>query len=341
MIIHGREIGPEQSPYIVAEASCNHGGTLERALSMIWWAKHSGADAIKFQAYGVNDMTLYCGKPDFMMKDGPWKGRMLWDLYDEAKTPYHWFPAIAAKAKEVGITWFASVFSKASVDLVDKLGAPAFKIASFEITDLPLIRYTASKGKPVIVSTGMANIDETIDVAAEIPWQNRAMLHCVSAYPAKPEDYDLHSLKRSENNEAGITHGISDHTLGHDLAVAATACGARIIEKHFTLARELGGPDAGFSTEPHEFKKMVKAVRATWQAMQPKKRAESEVPQRQARRSLYCVKDLAKGEVVTEAHVRSIRPGYGLAPKEIDKVIGRRVKRNVYRGEALNWEMFE
>lgn len=339
MNINGREIGPGQPPYIVCEASCNHGGILERALSMIWWAKHSGADSIKFQAYSVNDMTIHCGRQDFILKDGPWKGRMLWDLYDEAKTPLYWFPAIAAKAKEVGITWFASVFNKAAVDLVDGLGAPCFKIASFEITDLPLIRYAASKGKPVIISSGMANIMEVSEALFQIPDEQRAHLHCVSAYPAKVEDYNLGCM--AEYKDAFVPHGISDHTLGHDLAVAATACGARIIEKHFTLAREFGGPDAAFSTEPHEFKKMVKAVRATWKAMQPKKRSESELPQRQARRSLYCVQDIAVGDEVREENVRSIRPGYGLPPKEIENVIGRRVKRDVYRGEALNWEMFE
>lgn len=334
MNINGREIGPGQPPYIIAEISCNHGGYIDRALQLMWWAKYCGADAVKFQCYTAESMTIDCDRPDFILKDGPWKGKKLWDLYNE--NGWYWFAPIARKAKELGITWFASVFDSRGIDLLDELGCPAYKIASFEITDLPLIRYAASKGKPVILSTGMATREEVEEAAACVEPGDRAILRCVSSYPAKPEDYDLRGL--------GLyADGISDHTLGHDLAIAATACGARIIEKHFTLARELGGPDAAFSMEPKEFKIMVKAVRATWQALQPKEAGASSVEeaQRQARRSLYCVHKIPAGAEVEPYHVRSIRPGYGLPPKEIDKVIGTRATRTIERGEALSWEMFE
>jgi len=336
MIINGREIGAGKPPYIIAEISCNHGGYLDRALQLIWWAKYAGADIVKFQCYEPQAMTIDCDRDDFIMKEGPWQGAKLWDLYREASTPYAWFPKIAAKAKELKMPWFASVFDKRGVDVLEACGVPAFKIASFEITDIPLIKYAASKGKPMILSTGMASYDEIIEAKACVPPAQRAVLQCVSAYPARIEDYDL-------SYYSSVLHGISDHTLGHDLAVAATARGARIIEKHLCLARELGGPDAGFSTEPHEFKKMVQAVRATWGAIQPKETGTSSMEEtsRQARRSLYCVKDIGKGQVVHEEHVRSVRPGYGLSPKEFDKVVGKKVARDVGRGEALTWEMFE
>lgn len=344
MNIAGREIGQGKPPYIIAEISCNHGGYLERALQLIWWAKYCGADAVKFQCYEPQAMTIDSDRNDFIMKDGPWKGHKLWDLYKEACTPYSWFPKIAAKAKELGIPWFASVFDKRGVDVLEACWAPAYKIASFEITDIPLIKYVASKGKPVILSTGMATADEIVAACDLVEKEKLGVLLCVSAYPAKMEDYDLSKLTDAVKFSTLIglpEYGISDHTMGHELAVAATACGTAMIEKHLCLARELGGPDAGFSSEPHEFKKMVKAVRGAWNAMQPKEGTSEEEPQRQARRSLYCVKDIGKGQVMCAEHVRSIRPGYGLAPKEIDWVIGRRVKRDVGRGEALSWEMFE
>ena len=336
MKIGNREIGPWLPPIVVAEVGANHGGSLERAMDCIDAAKAVGADAVKFQAYTPDTITLDCNRPEFMIKDGPWKGRRLYDLYKSAHTPFEWFQKIAARANEVGITWFASVFDPSSVDELERLGCPAYKIASFEIVDLPLIRYVVKTGKPLIISSGMASEDD-IDAVADLlneegaPFANQIVLACVSEYPAKPESY---CLKRALT----LNDGISDHTLGNEVAIAATALGAQMIEKHFKLDYNLDTEDAPFSLVPSQFRQMVESVKTTWAAVYGKP-SDIPSPQRQMRRSLFAVADIRKGEAFTHENVRSIRPGDGLPPDEISRIIGKVAVRDIERGEPMAWGM--
>lgn len=337
MNIAGREINGSQPPYLIAEVSCNHCGDFDKALALIRAAKDAGADACKFQAYTPDTITIDCDKPDFIMREGPWKGRKLYELYQKAHTPFRWFPDLFGAAAECGITAFASVFDRTSVDALEKLDCPAYKIASMEITDIPLIKYAAKTGKPLIISTGMANENEIVAAGtATNPNQDVAFLACTSGYPAPVSESGLCKFKRLYD-KYGV-YGISDHSLGLDVAVAATAMGAQIIEKHLCLSRQDPTEDAAFSMEPLEFKRMCEVVRSIWQAMQPSK-AQSEEPQRQARRSLYVVEDIKAGEPFTERNVRSIRPGYGMAPKELPNVLGRYASRNIERGSRLELDM--
>jgi sialic acid synthase SpsE len=312
MNIAGREIGPGQPPYIIAEVSCNHCGELAYALELIYAAKECGADAVKFQAYTADTITIDCSRPEFTVQDGPWKGRNLYQLYEKTQTPFKWFPRIAAEAEKLGITWFAS----------------AIKIASFEIVDIPLIKYAAATGLPLIISTGMASADEKI-AAHKAAAPNYIFLNCTSGYP-------------SPVGEAGLSQmhgcGISDHSIGPEIPIAATALGATIIEKHFRLSWHPVTEDTPFSLDEVEFYEMTKHVRNTWAAMQPAE-ANSEASQRPLRRSLFAVADIAKGETFTSANVRSIRPGHGLPPADIGKVIGKTAAREIARGEPMAWAM--
>lgn len=331
MKINGREIGHGHPPYIVAEIGASHGGKIERALALMGAAMGAGADAIKFQCYTPDTITIDCDKPDFIIKDGPWKDRKLYELYQKAHTPWEWFPDIFRLAKEYGITVFASVFDKTSVDYLEGLGCPAYKIASMEIVDIPLIEYVAKTGKPIILSTGMAS-DYEITNARIAAGQNHIVLHCISGYPSKVEEMYLPPMRDS---------GISDHTPGHDLAVAATVRKATVIEKHIKWYDDWTSEDSGFALDPNEFGRMCKAVRATYEAVKPKigQMAESEKSSRQLRRSLYVVEDVRDGELFTERNVRSIRPAYGLPPKDISRVLGRKARSSIERGTALSWDL--
>ena len=322
---------------IVAEVGANHLGSLSRALSHIEWAKHVGADAVKFQAYTADSLTLNHDGPGFIvMQKGPWQGRKLYDLYKEAETPFEWFPELFQRANAIGIKIFASAFDRASVDLIHSLGACAIKIASFEITDTNLISYAASTKLPLILSTGMASnaeILEAIDSAKGA--ESITLLHCISAYPAKTEEYNIARIGQLQMN-FGVEVGLSDHTLGVAMPVAATVLGATIIEKHFTLSRSKGGPDASFSMEPEEFKEMVSAVRVTKEALRNNPQEE---PYRNLRRSLYVVKDIQAGETFTNDNVRSIRPGHGLAPHYYNRVIRMKAAKKIARGTPLDIDL--
>jgi N-acetylneuraminate synthase len=341
--IAGRPIGPDHPPFVICELSGSHNGSLERALLMLDAAAATGADAIKLQTYTADTITLDDDGPDFLIESGLWAGRRLHDLYAEAHTPYDWHPALFARARELGVILFSTPFDETAVELLEGLDAPAYKIASFEAVDLPLIRRVARAGKPMIISTGLASLDEMAEALAaarEGGCEEVALLHCVSSYPAPIEEANVRTVP-DLRERFGVITGLSDHTPGSAASVAAVALGACIIEKHFTLARSDGGPDAAFSLEPAEFAALVSDCHGAWAALgRPHYDVlGSEAAAAGHRRSLYVVADVAAGEVITSAHVRSIRPGHGLAPKHLDAVIGRRAARDLKRGERLAWEM--
>ena len=341
--IAGRAIGPEHPPFVICELSGNHNGSLERALTMIDAAAETGADAIKIQTYTADTITLDVDRPEFKIKGGLWDGRSLHELYREAQTPYEWHAALFERAARRGVILFSSPFDETAVDLLAGLDAPAYKIASFEAVDLPLIRYAAAKGKPLIISTGMANAAEMAaarDAALEAGAAGVVLLHCVSSYPATFADANVRTVADMATR-FGCPIGLSDHTPGTAASVAAVAMGACVIEKHFTLARSDGGPDAAFSLEPAEFAALVRDCKDGWAALG---RAHydvlgSEKANIQFRRSLYVTADVAAGEVLSRANVRSVRPGAGLPPGELDSVLGRPATRALKRGEPLSRDM--
>jgi pseudaminic acid synthase len=341
--IAGRRIGADHPPYVICELSGNHNGSLPRALAMIDAAAATGCDAIKIQTYTADTITLDVDRPEFRIRGGLWDGRSLHELYREAQTPYDWHEALFARAEEQGVTLFSSPFDETAVDLLAGLGAPAYKIASFEAVDLPLIRYAARQGKPLIISTGMANLAEieaARTAALEAGAGGVALLHCVSSYPAELADANVRTVADMGQRFASPI-GLSDHTHGTAAAVAAIAMGASVIEKHFTLARADGGPDAAFSLEPAEFAALVRDCKDAWTALG---RAHydvlgSERGSLQFRRSLYVTAEVKAGEPLTRANVRSVRPGYGLPPAHLDEVLGRPAARDLARGEPLAWDM--
>lgn len=343
LAINGRPIGPDHPPYVICELSGNHNGSLDRALAMIEAAAATGADAIKIQTYTADTITLDVDRPEFRIHGGLWDGRTLHELYAEAQTPYEWHGALFARAAELGVTLFSSPFDETAVDLLSGLDAPAYKIASFEAVDLPLIRYAAAKGKPLIISTGMASLAEMTaarDAAQAAGAPGVVMLHCVSSYPATFADANVRTVADMAQRLDCLT-GLSDHTPGTAASVAAVALGACVIEKHFTLARSDGGPDAAFSLEPDEFAALVRDCRDAWTSLG---RAHydllgSERGNIQFRRSLYVTADVAAGAVLSPANVRSVRPGAGLPPADLDKVLGRPAARALKRGEPLDWSM--
>lgn len=340
--IDGREIGPEQPPYVIAELSANHDGNLADALKIIERAKQAGADAVKIQTYRPDTITIDCDKPEFQIQGGLWDGQSLYELYEKAHTPWHWHEELFAKARAVGITLFSSPFDHTAVDLLEKLGAPAFKIASFEAIDLPLIARVAKTGKPVIISTGMCGkeeIGEAIECARQNGAADVAILHCISGYPAPAEDYNLKTIP-DMIGRFGLPVGLSDHTLGNATAIGAVALGACIIEKHFTLDRGRGGPDDSFSIEPEALADLCRDAHTVWCASGAASygHADSEKANLAFRRSLYVVEDIEAGGVFNETNVRSIRPGYGLPPKSLPDVLGRRASQRLLRGTALRWE---
>lgn len=340
--INGRPIGPEHPPYVIAEVSANHNGNRDTALRMIGLAKQCGASAVKIQTYRPDTLTIDCDNDWFQIKGGLWDGRTLYDLYGEAFTPWEWHGALFEEARAQDITLFSSPFDTTAVDLLEDLGAPAYKIASFEAVDLPLIRYAASTRKPMIISTGMADADEigeAIAAAREGGCEQLAILHCVSGYPAPARDYNLRTIA-DMRARFGLTVGLSDHTLDNTTAITAVALGASIFEKHFTLDRSGGGPDDSFSLEPDGLTELCTGTQTAWEALGSVDygRKSSEQGNVVFRRSLFVVADIPEGEPITNQNVRSIRPGYGLAPKHLDAVLGRTAARALKRGEPLRWD---
>lgn len=331
--IAGRAIGPRHPPYVIAELSANHNGNIETAFDIIDRSAAAGAGAVKLQTYRADTITLNSTRPEFQITSGKWAGQSLYQLYESAFTPWEWHAPLFERARARGVTMFSSPFDTTAVDLLEDLNAPAYKIASFEAVDLPLIRYVASTRKPMIISTGMADaeeIAEAIAAARDGGCKELAILHCVSGYPAPAEDYNLRTIP-DMMARFGTVMGLSDHTLDNTTAIAAVALGASIIEKHVTLDRNGGGPDDSFSLELAEFAHLCSAALTAWQAMGEVDygRKSSERANVVFRRSLYFVKALKAGDVVTPDAVRSVRPGYGAAPKHLDSVIGARLRRDV------------
>ena len=339
--IAGRKIGPDSPPYVIAEMSANHNGRIEIASRIIEEAKRAGADAIKMQTYTADTITLRSDLPDFQIKDGLWAGRTLYELYEWAHTPWEWHRPLFEHAKKSGITIFSSPFDNTAIDLLEDLNAPAYKIASFEAIDLPLIKYAASTGKPMIISTGLADaeeIQEAIDAAHEGGCKALAILHCVSGYPAPPEDYNLRTIL-DMTERYGLVTGLSDHTLDNTTAIASVALGASIIEKHFTLDRNGGGPDDSFSLEPAEMAALCHGAKTAWQAMGRVDygRKPSELGSMKYRRSLYFVRDIKAGDVIMKDDIRSVRPGFGLPPKETENIVGQVASRDVKANTPIAW----
>lgn len=339
--ISGREIGPGHRPYLIAEMSGNHNGDLRRALSLIEAASRAGADAVKLQTYTADTITIDHDGPDFTIDCGLWAGRTLHELYDEAHTPWEWHAALFRRAAELGLTIFSSPFDYTAVDFLEGLCVPAYKIASFELLDLPLVRCVAATRKPLIMSSGMASeeeIGEALEAARLAGANEIVLLHCISGYPTPASEANLNMIATLSRRFA-VPIGLSDHTLGTVVSTAAVALGACAIEKHFTLARVDGGPDAAFSLEPSELEELVASCRTAWEALGQSnfQRSPSEIENRRFRRSLYVVENIAAGEPFTQQNVRSIRPGFGLAPKHLAALLGTRAARDVPRGTPLTW----
>ena len=341
--IAGRRIGRDFEPYVICELSGNHNGSLERALELLKAAADTGADAIKIQSYTPDTITIDHDGPGFRIEGGLWDGRTLYDLYGEAQTPFEWHEHLFRTARELGVTLFSSPFDHSAVDLLEHFGAPAYKIASFEIVDLPLVAYVAAKRKPMIISTGMANlreIEEAVTTARDNGCEELVLLHCISSYPAPDEQSNVRTVPDLADR-FGVVTGLSDHTFGSAVAVASIALGGCVVEKHFTMRRADGGPDSAFSLEPDEFRTLVQDCKRAWRALgQPTYDLQgSERGSVELRRSLYVVRDVAAGEEITNENVRSIRPGHGLPPKHMPEVLGRRASRDLKRGEPLNWDL--
>jgi N-acetylneuraminate synthase len=341
--IAGREIGADRPPYVIAEMSANHNGSLDRALKILEAAKASGADALKLQTYSADTITIDHDGPEFMLHEGLWAGRTLYELYESAAMPWEWHEPLFKRGRELGIAVFSSPFDPTAVDLLQKLDAPAFKVASLEMADLPLIRRMAATGKPLIMSTGASEIGEIAEAVAAARaagCRQIVLLQCTSGYPTPPADSNLRTIPHLAQAFDCVV-GLSDHTTGTAVPVAAVAMGACVIEKHFTLARADGGVDSTFSLEPADLKRLTEDCRTAWEALGQIKYevAASEKAIRPLRRSLYVVQDIAAGEAFTEQNVRSIRPGLGLAPKHQPEVIGRTASRALKRGTPLDWSM--
>ena len=343
--INGRNIGREDPPYIIAELSANHNGSIENAKKLIKEANDCGANAIKLQTYTAESMTIDCDKKEFKINDGLWKGYNLFQLYKEAATPYSWHEELFRYANEIGITIFSTPFDEDAVDFLNELNVPAFKIASFELLDLPLIKYVASKGKPLLISTGMGNeneISDAVQTAKDAGCQNILLFHCISSYPTATKDANIRMvsyLRKRFNVEVGL----SDHTLNNNAAIASLALGATAFEKHFILSRSNKGPDSDFSIEPNELKNLVDSTKQCWEALSENtlRRSNSEKKNLVFRRSLYFVKDIKAGEKINSENIRRIRPGYGLSPKYYEQVINKEVIRDISRGEPVSWELIK
>lgn len=336
----------DKKVFIIAELSANHNQNFQTAVDSIKAIKECGADAVKLQTYTPDTITIDCDNEYFQIKQGTiWDGTTLYQLYQKAYTPWEWQPDLKKLAEELGLICFSSPFDKTAVDFLEKMNVPAYKIASFEITDIPLIEYAASKGKPMIISTGIANendIQEAIDACMRMNNNQIALLKCTSAYPAPIEDANLKTIPFIKEKFKTVV-GLSDHTIGTVVPIAAVALGARIIEKHFILDRNMGGPDSSFSLEPSEFKKMVEDIRSAEKAL-GKTTFEINEKIKKSRnfaRSLFAVKDIKEGELLTEENIRSIRPSYGLHPKFLNQIVGRKAKTDIKKGTPLKWEFIE
>lgn len=346
MFIGTQDISEGSSVFIIAELSANHNGSLETALETIRAAKRSGADAIKLQTYTADTITIDCDKSDFIIKSGSiWDGKTYYELYQGAYTPWEWHQALFDCAKEEGLICFSSPFDKTAVDFLEALDVPAYKIASFEITDIPLIEYAASKGKPMIISTGIAglgDIELALDACRRMGNDQIALLKCTSSYPALIDEANMAMIPEFRKR-FGVIPGLSDHTMGSTVSLVATALGAKIIEKHFILDHSIGGPDASFSMNEQEFTDMVTAIREAEKAVGQVtyELTEKQKMGRTFSRSLYVVKDIKAGEVITEENVRSIRPGFGLEPKCYKDLIGKIVKRSMEKGERMSFDVLE
>jgi pseudaminic acid synthase len=341
-----RQVGPGHPAYLVAELSANHAGKREVALQLVWAAHEAGADAVKLQTYTADTLTIRCDRPEFRIAGGTlWDGRTLYDLYQEAATPWEWHADLFAEARRLGMGCFSTPFDASAVDFLETLNPPAHKIASFELVDHALLRKVAATRRPVILSTGMATLEEITEAVAtlrEAGCRELALLKCTSSYPAPAEEANLRTIGHLASTFQ-CPVGLSDHTLGIACPVAAVALGACLIEKHFVLSRETPGPDSAFSLEPAEFAEMVRAVRAAEAAIGTVHYGLSpaEEKSRVFRRSLFAVADIAAGEPFTEQNVRSIRPGHGLPPKELPRLLGKRAARTIRRGEPLSWDCVE
>lgn len=339
--VKGRRIGPAHSTYIVAEMSANHNQDFEQAVKILEAAKEAGADAVKLQTYTSDTLTIDCDNQYFRIEGTLWEGRTLYDLYGEAYTPWEWQPRLKEVADRLELDLFSTPFDETAIDFLEKMNVPAHKISSFENVDLPLLRKIAQTGKPIIMSTGMATlseIDEAVRTIREAGGNQLALLKCTSAYPAPPEEINLRTIPHL-SEAFGVPAGLSDHTLGIAVPVAAVALGACIIEKHLTLSRAVPGPDCVFSLEPHEFKAMVEAVHSVEKALGEVHYgvSEHEAKSRVFRRSLFVVQDMKVEEKFTENNVRSIRPGYGMHTRYLDEIIGRQASRDIARGTPLEW----
>lgn len=342
--INGRNIGPGEKPYIIAEISANHGGSIIKAKAAIQHAKIAGADAVKIQTYTPDTMTLDCKNPDFFIDDGLWKGKSLYQLYAEAQTPFEWHSELFSFAKEVGITLFSTPFDETAVDLLEELKTPAYKVASFELTDLPLLKYVAKCQKPILLSTGMGSLDEiheAVNIIKSTGNEQILIFHCVSSYPAPIDSCNLRSIKKLAD-EFGLPIGLSDHTLQNIAAVSSISLGSVAIEKHFKIDEDDVGPDSSFSIMPEQLKALVIDCEQAWRALGTAEftRTDVENANKKFRRSLYFSKDIKKGEIIKRQDVVIIRPGYGIAPKFKEVVVGKELLRSVKCGDRVQWDCF-
>jgi len=344
IVINGRPIGPAHPAYVIAEVSANHNGRLDRAMAIVRAAKLAGADAVKLQTYTPDTITLKSDSPLFRHGGtGLWANRDLYSLYQEAYTPWEWQPQLKALADEIGITLFSTPFDPTAVDFLETLSVPAYKIASFELVDIPLIQKVARTGKPLILSTGMGSLEEIAEAVAAFHaagGKGLALLKCTSAYPSPPAAMNLRTIQDLAAR-FGVPTGLSDHSMGHVAAVAAVALGACIVEKHFTLSRSDPGPDSAFSMEPAELKAMIDAIRTTEAALggihyEP---TPAEAESRRFRRSLFVTRDVRKGEMFTSENVRSVRPAAGMHPRHLPEVYGRKATKAIPAGTPLEWWM--
>ena len=345
MKINDREISKNVPPFIIAEISANHNGSLTKAKELILSAKKNGANAVKLQTYTAETMTIDSNKEDFVIKGGLWDGYTLYKLYDEAHTPIEWHKELFNYAKEIGLTIFSTPFDESAVDLLEELEVPAYKIASFELVDLPLINYIAQTKKPILMSTGMASLEEiieAIDAAKSGGCDDLLLFHCISSYPTPVSESNLINIVEMKN-KFSLEVGLSDHTLGTTAATAAVALGATAIEKHFTISREHESHDNKFSIEPKELKELVKTTYDAWSSLGSKSftRSKFESQSKTFRRSLYFVKDMKAGDTITRKDIKRIRPGYGLSPKELENIIGKKVNRDIRFGDRVSWDKIE
>jgi len=342
MLINRREIGIHQPPYIIAEMSNNHMNDLQKAFKLIELAKYAGVDAVKIQTYNAESLTIDCDKPDFVIPDKLWSGITYYDLYKEISMPFDWNKKLFDKANEVGITLFSSPFDELSVDLLEDLNCPAYKIASFEAKDYSFIKKVASTRKPIIISTGvssLSDIAESVEIAYEHGASEVAILHCISSYPSDVTDMNVSAI--AELRKLGVVVGLSDHSLSDLASTMSIAYGASIIEKHYTVSRADGGPDADFSLEPEELKDLKDRTMQAWKARGNANILTKNRSGAHHARSLYFVRDVKKGDIVTMENIRSIRPGYGLEPKFMKDVLGKKLCKDVERGDRVTWECFQ